>query len=68
MRAMPVKGVEDIRLEGCCSPSCPAAEESASFFSAGQDAIFNCRSLGVFRLREISFVVGKRSNHTLPSL
>ena len=36
IRAMPVKGVGDVmRLEGCRSPSCPAAKEGASFFSAG---------------------------------
>ena len=35
-------------LEGYCSPSCPAAKEIASFSSAGRDAIFNYRSLGVF--------------------
>ena len=28
-------------LEGCRSPSFPAAEESASIFPAGRDAIFN---------------------------
>ena len=32
IRAMPVIGVGDMSLEGCSSPSCPAAEESASFF------------------------------------
>ena len=34
-------------LEGCYSPSCPAAEKRASFFSAGRNAIFNYRSLGL---------------------
>ena len=32
-------------LEGYRSPSCSAAEEIASYFSAGRDAIFNYRSL-----------------------
>ena len=34
-------------LERCRSPSCPAAEESASFFPAGRDAIFNYWFLGL---------------------
>ena len=34
-------------LEGCRSPSCPAAEERASSFSVGRDAIFNYWSLGL---------------------
>ena len=34
-------------LEGCRSPSFPAAEESASFFPAGRDAIFNYWFLGL---------------------
>ena len=36
-------------LEGCRSPSCPEAEESVSFFSAGRDAIFNSKWLLVWQ-------------------
>ena len=41
IQAMPVKGVGDMSLQGSRSPTCPASEESASFFPAGRDAIFN---------------------------
>ena len=37
IRAMAVKGVEDLSVKWCRSPSCLAAEDSASFFSAGRD-------------------------------
>ena len=54
IRAMPVKGVGDMSLEGCRSPSCPAAEESTSFFP--RDAIFNYWFPGLL------VTEGKRSN------
>ena len=52
IRAMPVKGVGGRELRGCRSPSCPAAEERASFFPAGRDAILII-SFWNFRLRKI---------------
>ena len=43
-------------LEGCRSPSFPAAEERTSFFPAGRDAILII-GFWDFRLRKILFVI-----------
>ena len=47
-----------MNLEGCRSPSCPAAKERASFFPRAETP-FLIIGFWAFRLRKILFVVGK---------